>query len=296
MLNNYLQQLEIEGKSPYTVKKYREDILQFLRYCALRGVELAQVDRPMLREYLGSLEEKGYARSSITRRVSELRMYAEFLLRNGMLQHNPFRHLSAPKRPQRLPHYLTQEEVLLLLDVPDLTTPMGLRDRAILEVLYATGLRVGELVAMNIGDVSFQQAHVRVMGKGSKERVVLLGKYALRALRRYLDGGYPLMVCDGVVALWLNVKGHRLSQRGVRMIVTKLARRAQITKRVSPHVLRHTFATHLLDGGADLRVVQELLGHANVGTTQIYTHVSQTRAREVYMSAHPLGKGGVQCQ
>jgi len=246
----------------------------------------------MLREYLAYLGEKGYARSSIARRISELRMYAEFLLRNGMLQHNPFRHLSAPKRPHRLPHYLTQDEVLLLLDVPDQTTPMGIRDRAILETLYATGIRVGELVAMNVGDVEFQQAQVRVVGKGGKERVVLLGKHSLRALQHYLDGGRPLMVCDGEVALWLNVKGHRLSQRGVRMIVTKLARGAEIEKPVSPHTLRHTFATHLLDGGADLRVVQELLGHADVSTTQIYTHVSQKRAREVYMNAHPLGQGG----
>jgi site-specific recombinase XerD len=190
-----------------------------------------------------------------------------------------------------LPKYLTVPEVEALLAVPDTSTPRGLRDRAMIEVLYAAGLRVSELVNLDVGDVSLSQGQVRVLGKGGKERVGLLGRPAVRAVRVYRDVGRPaLLGKQPTSALWLNHRGGRLTVRGVTMILDKLGKRAGIRTHVSPHVLRHTFATHLLDGGADLRIVQELLGHANLVTTQVYTHVSQGRAREVYLRAHPRAR------
>ena len=275
--------------SPYTVKNYRNDIGQFLDYCREQGVcSLEQVDRSLLRSYLAELDGTGYVKASIARRVAELRSFGDFLVREEVLERNPFRLISAPRVPRRLPQYLTVAEVEALLAVPDTSTPLGLRNRAIIEVLYAAGLRVSELAGLDVSDVSLVQGSARVMGKGSKERIGLLGRQAVRALRAYLEAGRPaLLGKQPTNALWLNHRGGRLTVRGVALMLSKAGRQAGIRTSVSPHVLRHSFATHLLDGGADLRVVQELLGHANLTTTQIYTHVSQGRAREVYMRAHP---------
>lgn len=290
---NYLQ--TARNASPYTIKNYRNDIGQFLDYCKIQEVSsLEQVDRALLRSYLAELDAVGYVKASIARRVAELRSFGDFLVREGVLERNTFRMISAPRIPKRLPQYLTVAEVEVLLAVPDTSTPRGLRDRAIIEVLYATGLRVGELVTLDVGDVDLMQAQVRVMGKGSKERIGLLGRSAVQAVWAYLEAGRPtLMNRRPTGALWLNHRGGRLTVRGVALILSKAGKQAGIRTPVSPHVLRHSFATHLLDGGADLRVVQELLGHANLVTTQIYTHVSQSRAREVYMGAHPRAKAGI---
>jgi site-specific recombinase XerD len=249
---------------------------------------LAHVDRSLLRNYLAELDAAGYVKASIARRVAELRSFGDFLLREGELARNPFRLVSAPRIPKRLPQYLTVTEVEALLAVPDTSTPLGLRDRAIIEVLYAAGLRVSELVSLDVAGVDLAQGHVRVVGKGSKERIGLLGRPAVRAVRAYLEAGRPaLLGRQPTDALWLNHRGGRLTVRGAALVLSKTGERAGIRTHVSPHVLRHSFATHLLDGGADLRVVQELLGHANLATTQVYTHVSQSRAREVYVRAHP---------
>jgi len=290
LLERFLSYLEINrNASPYTIKNYGNDIGQFVDHCQAQGVSsLEQVDRSLLRNYLAELDEAGYVKASIARRVSELRSFGDFLVREDVLERNPFRAISAPRVPQRLPQYLTVAEVEMLLAAPDTSTPLGLRNRAIIEVLYAAGLRVSELVGMDVADVDLAQGHVRVTGKGGKERIGLLGKPAMRAVRAYLEGGRPeLLGRRSAGALWLNHRGGRLTTRGVAMILSKLSKRAGVRTHVSPHVLRHSFATHLLDGGADLRVVQELLGHANLSTTQIYTHVSQSRAREVYVQAHP---------
>jgi len=278
-----------KNASPYTVKNYGTDIGQFLDYCGKQGVSsLEQVDRSLLRSYLAELGTAGYVKASIARRVAELRSFGDFLVREEVLERNPFRLISAPRVPKRLPQYLTVAEVEALLAAPDTSTPLGLRDRAIIEVLYAAGLRVSELAGMDVADVSLAQARVRVMGKGNKERIGLLGQQAVRAVRAYLEAGRPALLSKHPTdALWLNHRGGRLTVRGVALMLNKAAKQTDIHTPVSPHVLRHTFATHLLDGGADLRVVQELLGHANLATTQIYTHVSQSRAREVYLRAHP---------
>ena len=275
--------------SPYTVKNYRSDIGQFLDYCRAKGVgSIEQIDRSLLRAYLAELDATGYVKASIARRMAELRSFGDFLVREDVLERNPFRTVGAPRIPKRLPRYLTTAELEVLLSVPDTSTPRGLRDRAIIEVLYAAGLRVSELVGLNVTDVDLAQAQVRVVGKGGKERIGLLGRPAVRAVSAYLNGGRPELLGQRPTgALWLNHRGGRLTVRGVALVLDKAGRQAGIRTSVSPHVLRHTFATHLLDGGADLRVVQELLGHANLVTTQIYTHVSQSRAREVYLGAHP---------
>ena len=277
LLERFLTYLRAgRNASPYTVKNYGNDIGQFLDYCRAQGVSsLAQVDRLLLREYL-----------------AELRSFGDFLVREGVLERNPFRAVGAPRVPERLPRYLTVAELEALLAVPDTSTPLGLRDRAVVEVLYAAGLRVSELVGLDLAGVDLAQAQVRVVGKGSKERIGLLGRPAVKAVRAYLETGRPaLLGRQPTDALWLNHRGGRLTVRGVALMLEKAGISAGIRTPVSPHLLRHSFATHLLDGGADLRVVQELLGHASLATTQIYTHVSQSRAREVYMRAHPRAGG-----
>ena len=290
LLEQFLTHLRVtRNASPYTIKNYSNDIGQFLDYCRTKGVgSLEQVDRSLLRGYLAELDAVGYVKASIARRVAELRSFGDFLVREGVLERNTFRTVSAPRVPKRLPHYLTVAEVEALLAVPDTSTPRGLRDRAIIEVLYAAGLRVSELVGLNVADVDLHQALVQVVGKGGKERIGLLGRPAVQALRAYLKVGRPALLGQRPTnALWLNHRGGRLTTRGVALILSRAGKQAGIRTPVSPHILRHSFATHLLDGGADLRIVQELLGHANLATTQIYTHVSQSRAREVYMRAHP---------
>jgi integrase/recombinase XerC len=289
LLQRFLRYLQTNNSSPYTIKNYGTDIGQFLGYCGERGVRAPeQVDRALLRDYLAELDEAGYVAASIARRVAELRSFGDFLVRESVLERNPFRAVSTPRVPQRLPKYLTVAEVEALLAAPDPSTPRGLRDRAIVEVLYAAGLRVSELVGLDLGDVDLAQAQVRVLGKGGKERIGLLGRPAVRTLRAYLESGRPALLGKRPTqALWLNHRGGRLSTRGVAMMLSQAGKQAGIRTPVFPHILRHSFATHLLDGGADLRVVQELLGHADLATTQIYTHVSQSRAREVYARAHP---------
>jgi integrase/recombinase XerC len=299
LLRRFLDYLRANrNASAYTLKNYGTDIGQFLAYGREHGVtDVAQIDRPFLRDYLAALAERGYVKASIARRLAELRSFGAFLVREGLTEHNPFRLVSAPRTPRRLPRYLTVAEVEALLAVPDVAAPPGLRDRAIIEVLYGAGLRVSELAGLDVADADLAQAQVRVVGKGQKERVGLLGRPAVQALRDYLRAGRPALLGKRATgALWLNQRGGRLSTRAVALMLNQAGRQAGIRVRVSPHVLRHTFATHLLDGGADIRVVQELLGHANLATTQIYTHVSQSRARAVYLHAHPRAAGAKQTE
>jgi len=281
--------------SRYTVKNYSHEIGEFIEFARGQGVtRLEQIDRGVLRLYLTKLSAEGIAKSSIARRVSELRSFGKFLVRQGVLHANVFDSVSAPSPDKRLPEYMERDEAAALVTAPDTSTPAGLRDRAILEVLYAAGLRVGELVGLNVDNVDLARGQVRVWGKGGKERVALLGQPAVRAVKTYLRDGRPgLLKGKSSQALFVNQRdGRRLTTRAIAMLMIKYARRADLRGRIHPHLLRHTFATHLLDGGADLRVVQELLGHADLATTQIYTHVTQARAREVYRKAHPRSREG----
>jgi len=284
-----------KNASPYTIRNYRREIEEFIRFAQEAGVTSWEaVDLPLLRRWLARLTAQGFAKASIARRVSELRSFYRYLQREGVMESNPVTALSSPKVPRRLPRYLNIQEMAALLSAPDTSTPQGLRDRAILELLYAAGLRIGELVRLDIGHLDLNQGEVRVLGKGNKERVALMGEPARMALSRYLAEGRPHLARESSgSALFLNRFGGRLSAESVTKMLHKYGERAGIEHRVTPHMLRHSFATHLLDGGADLRAVQELLGHENLVTTQIYTHVSQAQARKVYLRTHPrAGKGG----
>jgi integrase/recombinase XerC len=279
--------------SPFTIRNYRREVEQFLRFLREQEVDRIQdVDRLLARRYVAWLSDKGYERSSIARRLSEVRTFFQFLRRERVLTVNPFETISAPKLPRRLPKYLTVQEMEQLLDAPDRTDPLGLRNAAILEVLYAAGLRVSELTNLNLSNVNLSAGELRVWGKGAKERVALMGQAARRVLQSYIEASRPHLAARhkgrATSALFLNRWGNRLSNRGVQLILDQAALAAGLSKQVTPHILRHSFATHLLDGGADLRVVQELLGHADLAATQIYTHVSQRAVRKAYLRAHPL--------
>jgi len=279
--------------SPYTVKNYSHEIGEFIAFAREQGVtQLEQIDRNILRLYLTWLAAERKARGSIARRLSELRSFGKWLVRQGVLKANVFDSVSAPSQGKRLPEYLEHDQAVALVTAPDTSTPAGLRDRAILEVMYASGLRVSELVSLNVDNLDLARGQARVWGKGGKERVALFGQPAARALKTYLRDGRPqLLTGKSSQALFVNQRGGgRLTTRAIGMILGKYAKRANVPGRVHPHLLRHTFATHLLDGGADLRVVQELLGHADLATTQIYTHVTQARARDVYRKAHPRAR------
>jgi len=293
VFNRYVNYLEAERNvSPYTVRNYTTDLLDFFHFLKAKGVgSLKDVDKPVLRDFLSHLMEQGLVKASIARKLSAIRSFYRYLLREGMVPTSPVATTSSPKLDRRLPSFLTIEQVVKLLEAPDLSSPMGQRDRAIMELLYASGLRVSELVNLNLEQVNLDTNEIRALGKGAKERVVLIGKPAAEALSTYLSQGRPKLFGTKIRmtnALFVNRYGERLVKRSVQRILGKYANIAGIDKRVHPHLLRHTFATHLLDGGADLRVVQELLGHADLSSTQIYTHVTKSQARKVYLSAHPM--------
>ena len=303
IFNRYINYLKVErNASPYTIRNYRNDLLGnykrgsekgFFQFLRLRNIEsIDRVDKQVLRDYLSYLIEQGIAKGSITRKLSAVRSLYRYLLREGILNNNPIDNASSPKRERRLPSFLTVEETVSLLKAPDLETPQGLRDRCLMELIYASGLRVSELANLNMEQINLDTCEIRVLGKGSKERIVLIGEPAAKALSDYLYKGRPQLKANigDRYAIFLNNKGDRLSERMIQKILNKYARLAGIDKKVHPHLLRHTFATHMLDGGADLRVVQELLGHSNLATTQIYTHVTQSHARKVYLSAHPMAR------
>lgn len=291
IFDKYINYLEVErNASAYTVRNYTTDLLDFFNFLKAKGIgSLKEVDKHIVRDYLSWLVEQGFVKASIARKLSAIRSFYRYLLREEMVSTSPVATTSSPKLDRRLPSFLTIEEIERLLEAPDLSSPVGQRDRALLELLYAAGLRVSELVSLNLRQVNLDTREIRVWGKGSKERMVLMGEPAARALSIYLSQGRPeLLGKKGGSALFLNRYGERLPERRVQRILEKYANIAGIGRRVHPHMLRHTFATHLLDGGADLRVVQELLGHASLSSTQIYTHVTQSQARKVYLSAHPM--------
>jgi integrase/recombinase XerC len=287
-IDAFLAALEGErGVSSHTLTGYGRDLRHFARFLSGERVTVWSAVTPQIaRRYVATMDRR-YARSSVSRRLSALRTFYKYLYREGMVSRNPLVLVGTPKQPRRLPKFLTPHEVAALLAAPDVTTRIGLRDRALLEVLYATGLRVGELTSLRRGDLPSSD-EIRIMGKGRRERIVLLTSAAQDALRRYVNEARPSLARHRVVdAVFLNARGGPLSDRGVRVIVDRHIRKVAFDRRISPHALRHTFATHLLDGGADLRSVQELLGHASLATTQIYTHVSRDWLKRVYDRSHP---------
>jgi len=308
-IDRYIRYLVAErNASAHTVSNYRREISQFAALVQSRGVSSwSEVTPSLLRQWLAELHRAGYVKASVARRISEMRAFYAYLHRNGLVESNPVQAILAPKLPQRLPRPLTREEVDLLIESPDLSTPQGLRDRAMLELLYSGGLRISELLALDVADVNLAEGQLRVAGKGAKERVALIGHKAIDALTGYLNEGRPKFAeaslryggrtrADGKwlakrpIALFLNRFGQRLSASMFTRSLSAYAEAAGITHQVTPHMLRHSFATHMLDGGADLRSVQELMGHESVSTTQIYTQVSQKQLRETILKAHPRAR------
>ena len=290
----FLKYLEIEKNySAKTIAAYDKDIGQFLDFLQHHKRALSDTDYLTLRHYLAALHADGLRRVTIGRKLSALRTFLRYLHREKILTTNTFSVVSTPRQGKRLPHFLYFSEMLALLSAPSGDSPLVARDRALLELLYATGIRVGELVALKTGSIDFDGRLLLVYGKGGKERLAPFGNFAAQSLKAYLEGGRrELLACrkdadPDFPALFLNRFGGRLSDRSVRRILDKYVHKAGLTHKISPHVLRHSFATHLLNAGADLRSVQELLGHGNVSSTQIYTHVSRERLKEVYRQAHP---------
>jgi len=294
IFNQYVNYREAErNASPYTIRNYTTDLLDFFSFLRSQKIgSLHEVDKQVVRDYLSYLLEHGFVKVSIARKLSAIRSFYRYLMREEIVTTSPVADTSSPKLDKRLPDFLSQKEVLELLDAPDLSTPQGQRDLALLELLYASGLRVSELVNLDIDKVNLDANEIRVWGKGSRERMVLMGRPAAAALVTYINQGRArLLGGKKNPALFVNRSGRRLVDRRVQRILEKYSAVAGINRRVHPHMLRHTFATHLLDGGADLRVVQQLLGHADLSTTQIYTHVTKSQARKVYLSAHPMAGG-----
>lgn len=280
-----------QGASPQTHEAYARDLARFALYAVGRGAATPpDVTARLLREYVYHLKDVGLAPASIRRNVSAIRTYFRFLLGEGHLARDPSERLESPKRWRTLPEVLTVAEVDRLLAAPTLDQPLVFRDRALLELAYGAGLRVSEWISIGTRDVMFDEGLVRVFGKGSKERLVPIGRRAIGALATYVRELRPrLERGGGKGALFLNARGEPLTRMGAWKILQKYVARAGIEKRVSPHTLRHSFATHLLEGGADLRAVQEMLGHADISTTQIYTHVDREYLRTVHRQYHPRG-------
>ncbi|MFH1269465.1 MAG: tyrosine recombinase XerC [Candidatus Omnitrophota bacterium] len=282
-IEKFVRYLEIEKNySRHTIENYKLDLNDFNKF--LGEAALDKVDYLLLRKYLALLKERTLSSRSVGRRLSALRSFFKFLVREGFLKTNPITVLSSPKQEKHLPLFLTEEEVSKLIGAVKLNNERDYRDRAVIETFYSTGIRVSELVGLDIEDIDFIAGIIKVMGKGKKERIVPVGEIALTAIRSYLDKRKKEKQPD---ALFLNKNGTRITDRGIRNVINKYIRMASLKHGVSPHTLRHSFATHLLNRGADLRSVQELLGHVNLSTTQIYTHLTTEKLKSVYDKAHP---------
>jgi len=297
-LNQFLQHLRYERNvSTHTLRNYSSDLLQFRDYLLLKGevkdIPVSEIDHLTIREWMASLHGLNKKKTSIARKLASLRTFFQFLIREGVQETNPAKLVATPKIERKLPNHLSMEDAVRFIETPDLNTDLGKRDRAILEFLYATGMRVGELVNLNLKDIDFREKLVRVTGKRKKQRILPFGEPSLQALMFYLNEARAdfLHNCPPTErddqAVFLNYQGTRITTRSVGRMVDKYIKLCADIHDISPHSLRHSFATHLLDSGADLRDIQELLGHALLSTTQIYTHVSMEKLIEVYDKAHP---------
>ena len=289
-LDDFLHYLVVEkGLAINTIHAYRRDLGRLIIFLEEEGCpSLAAVTREHILAFLLVLRKEKKASSTINRHLSAIRAFFRFLVQEGRCPTDPTAHIETPKTEKKLPHVLSVAEVEKLLNAPKPTTPLGQRDQAMLEMLYATGVRVSELVTLKLDDVHLDLGFVKCMGKGSKERIIPLGQMAIEAIRLYVNNGRRILnKTKREDTLFLNHHGRPLSRQGFWKIIKQYAAQAGIKKRITPHTLRHSFATHLLENGADLRAVQEMLGHADISTTQIYTHVSKVRLRDVYAQAHP---------
>ncbi len=277
--------------SSNTYKNYQIDIEEFKDYLIKNQADYLSVDYEFIKGYLMFLYDKKLSRNSVARKLSSLRSFYKYLFNNNVIKINPFKFVSTPKKEKRLPKYLSAEELESLFNTPNITTPTGQRNRLILEVLYATGIRVSELVNINVKDIDFNTKEILILGKGNKERIAEFGDYCKEIMELFINDGRRKILSKHHKQsdyLIINERGNKITTRGVEELIDQMARISGIKKHVSPHMLRHSFATHLLNNGCDILTVQELLGHESLESTAIYTHVSNERLRQVYLKCHPL--------
>ena len=296
VISRFLRYLVVErNASDLTIKSYREDmeaLVEFLTDTLGRQPSASAISTQELRSYVSAMHDAGYAKTSISRRLASLRSFFRFAEREGYCDSNPAKPLRNPRPSRKLPHFLSSEEIASLLSAPNLKEKSGLRDRAILETMYSAGLRISETVGMNDGDIDFREGIVRIRGKGKKERLAPIGSHAKRALKTWLKARVLAKTIrkDQNAPVFVNKFGNRITTRSVARMLEKYLLQQGLDLRTSPHSLRHSFATHLLNHGADIRSVQELLGHKSLATTQIYTHVSTSSLRKIYEQAHPRSR------
>lgn len=287
-LNEYIRELSInKNYSENTIEAYKRDLNEYFSYLKNNNKNYLSIDYDSIRKYLSYLNDKKDTNSTISRKISSLRGFYSYLRLNEKIKNNPFKLINLPKKEQKLPRFFYYNELEELFAACDTSTSLGQRNLAILEVLYATGTRVSELINIKLEDINFSEKQIKVLGKGNKERIVFLGEYAVDALEDYLNDGYLFLNKYNLDYVFLNHLGNKITRRGIEDILTKLIKKTSIDKKISPHMIRHSFATHLLNEGCDLESVQEMLGHESISATAIYTHVTDDRIKEIYFKAHP---------
>jgi len=291
ILDSFISYLQLEkGLSENTIKSYRIDLTRYIKFIEDNNKDLKEISESLLYKYIKELTKAELATASIHRNFSAIKGFHKFLIEENLIDLDPTENLDRPKLSKKLPEVLTIEEIDKLLEQPDLSTPYGFRDRTILETMYATGLRVSETVNLRFNNLLFEMELIRVIGKGSKERIVPIGKSAIYYLDSYIKNVRPILLNkSNSDVIFLNRRGKKLTRAFIWDILKKYTSQAKIDKNVHPHTLRHSFATHLLEGGADLRAVQEMLGHSDISTTQIYTHIDREFLKEVHKTFHPHG-------
>ena len=290
-LNEYIRELSInKNYSKNTIEAYKRDLNEYFSYLKNNNKNYLSIDYDSIRKYLSYLNDKKDTNTTISRKISSLRGFYSYLRLNEKIKNNPFKLINLPKKEQKLPRFFYYNELEELFAACDTSTSLGQRNLAILEVLYATGTRVSELINIKLEDINFSEKQIKVLGKGNKERIVFLGEYAVDALEDYLNDGYLFLNKYNLDYVFLNHLGNKITRRGIEDILTKLIKKTSIDKKISPHMIRHSFATHLLNEGCDLESVQEMLGHESISATAIYTHVTDDRIKEIYFKAHPRAR------
>lgn len=286
----FLKYLKIEKNySDNTYKNYEKDLLEYQEYLNKENIDITKTSYKLVRKYLTYMFDKNYSKKTISRHISTLRSFYKYLKEEKIIKNNPMLLISNPKLDKKLPNFLYYDELEILLNIPDKENILGLRDSLILELLYSTGVRVSELVNIKMKDINFNEKRILILGKGNKERYVLYGNTLQELLELYLKNSREALNKNSEYLI-LNKNGEKITDRGIRLIINKILRKGELDYHVSPHTLRHTFATHMLENGADLKSVQELLGHSSMSTTQIYTHITNERLRNVYLKTHPRAR------
>lgn len=289
-IDDYLKYLKVQRNySNYTIENYNEDLIFFKSYLEKENLDYTKIEYKDIRTFFNFLDENKYSKNTISRKISAIRSFYKYLARNNYISYNPFSLVSSPKKDQKLPKFLYYNELEVLFNVPDLNTPLGIRNRLILELLYATGMRVGELENIKIEDINFNEETIKILGKGNKERICYFTDCAKKYLKLYIEKSRPILLNNkkNIEYLLLNHNGTKLTSRGIRLIINDIIDKSSLDTKISPHTLRHTFATHLLNEGCDILSVQELLGHESLKATQIYTHITNEGLRNVYFKSHP---------